>query len=642
MALTIATGFVVDDAVVVLENVSRHIENGLTPFEAALRGAREVGFTVLSMSMSLIAVFIPILLMGGIVGRLFREFAVTLSVAILISLALSLTTTPMMCARLLRPRGVETEGRWQRAGGRVFGWMLRGYEKSLAWALRHARLVMAILAATVALNVYLYIDIQKGFFPQQDTGRIVGNIQADQAISFQAMRGKLAAFVEIIQADPAVESVTGFTGGGQRNSGFMFVSLTPRAERGITADQVVARLRGKLAQVPGANLFLVPVQDIRVGGRSSNAAYQFTLRADELEPLRTWTPRLLRAMQELPELADVNTDQQVKGLQTMLTFDRDTASRMGITPRMIDTALNLAFGQAQVSVIYSTLNQYRVVMGVGEQYWQSPAALNDIYVQSPTRGQVPLSAFARYETTNTSLAVNHQGQFAAATISFNLPVGVSLSNAVQAINAAMVRIGVPATIHGSFQGTARAFQASLASQPWLILAALIAVYIVLGILYESFIHPVTILSTLPSAGIGALLALKLFQTEFSIIALIGVILLIGIVKKNAIMMIDFAIAAERKSGTRPEQAIFEACLLRFRPIMMTTMAALLGAMPLAFGFGDGSEMRRPLGIAIVGGLVMSQLLTLYTTPVVYLYLDRLRLWFERRRRGGEHMLLEAR
>jgi multidrug efflux pump len=642
MSLTIATGFVVDDAIVVLENVSRHIEKGLTPVAAALEGVREVGFTVISMSVSLIAVFIPILLMGGIVGRLFREFAVTLSVAILISLALSLTTTPMMCARLLRPRAAETQGRLQRAGERMFAWLLRGHEKSLAWALRHSRLVMLTLAGTVGLNIYLYVDIQKGFFPQQDTGRVIGSIQADQAISFQAMREKLAAFVEIIKTDPAVETVTGFTGGGQRNSGFMFVSLKPRAERGVSADQVVARLRGKLAQVPGANLFLVPVQDIRVGGRSSNAAYQFTLRADELEPLRIWTPRLLRALQDVPELADVNTDQQVKGLQTTLTIDRETAARMGITPRMIDTALNLAFGQAQVSVIYSTLNQYRVVLGVSEQYWQSPSALNEIYVLSPTRGQVPLSAFARYETTNTSLAVNHQGQFAAATISFNLPLGVSLSDAVKAINVEMERIGVPASIYGSFQGTARAFQASMDSQKWLILAALITVYIVLGILYESYIHPLTILSTLPSAGIGALLALKLFQTEFSIIALIGVILLIGIVKKNAIMMIDFAIAAERNTGKRPDEAIFEACMLRFRPIMMTTMAALLGAMPLAFGFGDGSEMRRPLGIAIVGGLVMSQLLTLYTTPVVYLYLDRFRLWMEQRRRGGGQLLLETR
>ncbi len=629
MALTIATGFVVDDAIVVLENVSRYIEKGFTPHEAALRGVREVGFTVLSMSVSLIAVFIPILLMGGIVGRLFREFAVTLSVAILISLLLSLTTTPMMCARLLKAQSAEGHGRLYMASERVFAWILRGYETTLSWALRHPRFIVSILLATVCLNVYLYVIIPKGFFPQQDTGRITGSIQADQSISFQAMRQKLADFVTIIQSDPAVDTVTGFTGGGQRNGGFMFISLKPLQERQLSADQVIARLRGKLAQVPGANLFLVPVQDIRVGGRQSNAAYQFTLQADELETLRTWTPRLQRALLDVPQLVDVNTDQQVKGLQTTLTIDRETAARMGITPKMIDTTLNLAFGQAQVSVIYSTLNQYRVVMEVAPEYWQSPEALKGVYVQSPTRGQVPLSAFARYEPTNTSLAVNHQGQFAAATISFNLPVGVSLSDAVQAINATMVQIGAPSTLVGSFQGTARAFQASLNSQPWLILAAILTVYIVLGMLYESYVHPLTILSTLPSAGVGALLALQLFQTEFSIIALIGVILLIGIVKKNAIMMIDFALATERRTGKPPEEAIFEACLLRFRPIMMTTMAALLGAVPLAFGFGDGSELRRPLGISIVGGLILSQLLTLYTTPVVYIYLDRFRLWCQR-------------
>ena len=629
MALTIATGFVVDDAIVVLENVSRYIEKGFTPHEAALRGVREVGFTVLSMSVSLIAVFIPILLMGGIVGRLFREFAVTLSVAILISLLLSLTTTPMMCARLLKAQSAEGHGRLYMASERVFAWILRGYETTLSWALRHPRFIVSILLATVCLNVYLYVIIPKGFFPQQDTGRITGSIQADQSISFQAMRQKLADFVTIIQSDPAVDTVTGFTGGGQRNGGFMFISLKPLQERQLSADQVIARLRGKLAQVPGANLFLVPVQDIRVGGRQSNAAYQFTLQADELETLRTWTPRLQRALLDVPQLVDVNTDQQVKGLQTTLTIDRETAARMGITPKMIDTTLNLAFGQAQVSVIYSTLNQYRVVMEVAPEFWQSPEALKGVYVQSPTRGQVPLSAFARYEPTNTSLAVNHQGQFAAATISFNLPVGVSLSDAVQAINATMVQIGAPSTLVGSFQGTARAFQASLNSQPWLILAAILTVYIVLGMLYESYVHPLTILSTLPSAGVGALLALQLFQTEFSIIALIGVILLIGIVKKNAIMMIDFALATERRTGKPPEEAIFEACLLRFRPIMMTTMAALLGAVPLAFGFGDGSELRRPLGISIVGGLILSQLLTLYTTPVVYIYLDRFRLWCQR-------------
>ncbi len=564
----------------------------------------------------------------------------TLSVAILISLVLSLTTTPMMCARLLKPHAESGHGRFYHASERVFAWILSGYEKSLGWALKHPRFIVTLLLATICLNVYLYVIIPKGFFPQQDTGRLTGNIQADQSISFQAMRQKLTDFVDIVQADPAVESVTGFTGGGQRNGGFMFVSLKPLNERKMSADQVVARLRGKTAQVPGANLFLNPVQDIRVGGRQSNASYQFTLQADELETLRTWTPRLQRALLDVPQLADVNTDQQVKGLQTTLTIDRETAARMGITPRMIDSTLNLAFGQAQVSVIYSTLNQYRVVMEVAPEYWQSPEALKGVYVQSPTRGQVPLSTFATYEPTNTSLAVNHQGQFAAATISFNLPVGVSLSDAVAAINATMVQIGAPATLHGSFQGTARAFQASLDSQPWLILAAVLTVYIVLGILYESYVHPLTILSTLPSAGVGALLALLLFQTEFSIIALIGVILLIGIVKKNAIMMIDFALATERRTGRPPEEAIFEACLLRFRPIMMTTMAALLGAVPLAFGLGEGSEMRRPLGISIVGGLILSQLLTLYTTPVVYIYLDRFRLWCQRvwDRRPGHHAM----
>jgi len=626
MALTIATGFVVDDAIVVLENVSRHIERDMPPFQAALKGAREVSFTVVSMSISLIAVFIPILFMGGVVGRLFREFAVTLSAAILVSLAVSLTMTPMMCARLLRPVGERKPGRIFLASERVFRWMLAEYEASLAWALRHSRLMMLILAATIGLNVYLYIHIPKGFFPQQDVGRMIGSIQADQGISFQAMRQKLADFIEIVRGDPAVENVVGFTGGGQRNSGFMFITLKPVRERGASVDQVIARLRPKLLQEPGANLFLVPVQDIRMGGRQANAQYQFTLQADELADLRLWEPRVRQALAQLPEIADVNTDQQDKGLQTTLVIDRATAARLGITTRMIDQTLYNAFGQAQVSTIYSTLNQYHVVMEVAPQYWQGPEALKNIYVLSPTRGQVPLSAIARYEPTTAPLSVNHQSQFVASTISFNLALGVSLGEAADAINQAMVQLGVPTTVHGSFQGTARAFRQSLDSQPWLILAALITVYIVLGILYESTIHPITILSTLPSAGVGALLALMAFRTEFSIIALIGVILLIGIVKKNAIMMIDFAIEAERSEGKSAEAAIFQACLLRFRPIMMTTMAAMLGAVPLAIGFGDGSEFRRPLGIAIVGGLIVSQLLTLYTTPVVYLYLDRFRLW----------------
>jgi multidrug efflux pump len=634
MALTIATGFVVDDAIVVLENISRRIEAGTPPMQAALAGSREVGFTVLSMSLSLIAVFIPILLMGGVVGRLFREFAVVLSVAILISLAVSLATTPMMCARLLRAGREPPQGRVRRAVARLFDAMLEGYRRSLAWALAHGKLMLALLAATVALNVYLYVVVPKGFFPQQDTGRLIGGIQADQGISFQAMREKLASFIRIVREDPAVQNVVGFTGGGGfggRNSGSMFVSLKPLAERKVSADQVVARLRGKLAREPGASLFLVPVQDIRVGGRQAYSQYQFTLQADELEQLRKWEPIVRRALAQVPELADVNTDQQDFGIQTSLVIDRDSAAKLGVTVRAIDATLNDAFGQRQVSTIYNPLNQYRVVMEAAPEYWQSPEALKSLYVKSSGGALVPLAAFSRYEATNTPLNVNHQGQFAASTISFNLMPGVSLSQATRAIDSAMAGIGLPTAVQGSFQGTARAFQASLASQPWLILAALLAVYLVLGMLYESLVHPLTILSTLPSAGVGALLALLAFGSEFNIIAMIGVILLIGIVKKNAIMMIDFALAAERSRGVAPREAIFEACLLRFRPIMMTTLAALLGAVPLAVGFGEGAELRRPLGISIVGGLVMSQALTLYTTPVVYLYLDRARLWVKERR-----------
>jgi len=575
-------------------------------------------------------VFIPILLMGGIVGRLFREFSVTLEVAILVSLVISLTTTPMMCARLLRPRSHPQPG----APSRWSGWfdvMLSGYRSSLAWSLRHPLLVLLILLATIGLNVYLYAKVQKGFFPQQDTGRLVGFIRADQGISFQAMRAKLAAFVDIVKSDPAVDNVVAFTGGGQRNRGSMFIALKPLAERGVPAAQVIARLRTQLAREPGAQLFLNPVQDIRVGGRLSDATYQFTLQADELADLRRWTPRLEAELRRLPELADVNSDQEARGLQTTLVLDRESAARLGINARQIDSALNLAFGQSLVSTIYSELNQYRVVLEAAPRYWQSPDGLNAIWLVSPAKGLVPLSSVAHWETTTTALSVNHQGQFVATTLSFNLPPNVSLSQATEAVQQAMVRIGMPTTIHGSFQGTARAFQQSLESQPWLILAALIAVYIVLGILYESVVHPVTILSTLPSAGVGALLALMAFGKDFSIIALIGVILLIGIVKKNAIMMIDFALDIERRQGKPPEEAIFEACLLRFRPIMMTTSAALLGAVPLAIGFGYGAELRQPLGISIIGGLVLSQLLTLYTTPVVYLYLDRLRLRILRRR-----------
>jgi multidrug efflux pump len=636
MAVIIATGFVVDDAIVVLENVSRHIEEGVPPKQAALQGASEVGFTVLTMSLSLIAVFIPILLMGGIVGRYFREFAVTLSVAILISLVLSLTMTPMMCARLLRAEKDRRRGRLDAWGERAFQRLLDGYERCLVWVLDHGPIVMLILLATVVLNVYEYVQIPKGFFPTQDTGRLIGFIQADQSISFQAMQPKLARFVEIVRADPAVENVVAFTGGAQRNTGRMFVQLKPLAQRKESADKIIARLRKKLANEPGATLFLNPVQDIRVGGRQANATYQYTLQADDLNELRTWEPRIRQAMSDLPEMVDVNTDQQDKGLQTSLVIDRDTAARLGVSPTLIDATLNDAFGQRLVSTIYSALNQYHVVMEAAPQYWQSPDALDNVYVSTSSGGaQVPLSAFAHYAPTNTPLAVNHQSQFVASTISFNLPEGTSLGQATSATEAAMARIGVPASIHGSFQGTARAFQDSLNSQPWLILAALLTVYIVLGILYESYVHPITILSTLPSAGIGALLALRLFNTEFSVIALIGVILLIGIVKKNAIMMIDFALEAERGRNKSTRDAIFEACLLRFRPIMMTTMAALLAAVPLAVGTGDGAELRQPLGISIVGGLILSQLLTLFTTPVVYLYLDRFGLWVRRLRQRGQ-------
>ncbi len=627
MALTVATGFVVDDAVVMLENISRHIENGVAPFKAAVQGAREVSFTVLSMSLSLIAVFIPILLMGGVVGRLFREFAITLSAAILVSLVVSLTITPMMCARLLRPRSESSQGHFYRVNERIFNALLNGYRISLDWALAHGRIMLFVLLATVCLNIYLYTAIPKGFFPQQDTGRLTGAIQADQSISFQAMRDKLATFVNIVGQDPAVDSVVGFTGGGQINTGRMFIGLKPLAERQLSADKVIARLRSKLSHEPGANMFLQSVQDISVGGRASNAQYQYTLQADGINELHTWEPLIRQALRSLPQLADVNTDQQDKGIQTSLIIDRDAASQLGLTQRLIDTTLNDLFGQRQVSTIYNPLNQYRVVMEAAPQYLQSPEALKDVFLIAPGGLQVPLAAFARWEETATPLAINHQGQFAASTISFNLPIGVSLSDATREIENVMAKIGVPTSVHGSFQGTAKAFQMSLANQPVLILAALVAVYLVLGMLYESYIHPITILSTLPSAGVGAILALLAFKMDFSIIALIGVILLIGIVKKNAILMIDFALEAERQRGLNPRDAIHEACLLRFRPIMMTSMAALFGALPLALGTGMGAELRQPLGISIVGGLIVSQLLTLYTTPVVYLYLDRFRLWY---------------
>ena len=641
MALTVATGFVVDDAIVVLENITRYTEQGMSARQAAMRGAREIGFTVVSISISLIAVFIPILLMGGVVGRLFREFSVVLSSAILVSMLVSLTTTPMMASVLLRPHAkappvgrAHTGPRLWRAlltlAAKVGSWsawagrrMARGYRRSLVWTLRHQPLALLSLLAVVALNVYLYTAIPKTFFPQQDAGVVLGFVQADQGSSFQMMRNRVDKFLGIIMADPAVANVSGNTGGGQSNSANFYLTLKPLAERKLPVDAVIARLRGKLAHEPGANLFMVPVQDIRIGGRQSNAQYQYTLQADSVDDLRTWEPRVRAAFNKLPELADVNTDQQDKGMQTSIVVDRDAAARLGITMSNMDTTLNDAFGQRQVGVIYNPLNQYRVVMELAPPYLLGPQMLDRLMITSKSGAQVPLSSFARVETTNTPLSINHQSGTPASTISFNLPLGVPLSQATAAVDSALLQIGVPVSVRGSFQGTANAFQQSMGSQPVLIAAALLTIYLVLGMLYESLIHPLTILSTLPSAGVGALLALELFNTEFSIIAFIGVILLIGIVKKNAIMMIDFAIGRRREGEASAAAAIYHAARLRLRPILMTTMAAIFGAIPLALGTGDGAEMRQPLGIAIVGGLILSQLLTLYTTPVVYVLMDRL-------------------
>jgi len=640
MALTVATGFVVDDAIVVIENITRHLEAGMQPMEAALLGAQEIGFTVISISLSLVAVFIPILLMGGIVGRLFREFAVTLSVAIGVSLVVSLTATPMMCAKLLRAHDSERHGRAYRASERAFAWILSHYERSLTWVLRHQGVTLLVTIGTMVGTVMLYVKVDKGFFPQQDTGRLNGSIVADQDTSFQAMRAKLAVLVNTLQQDPAVESATGFVG-GTVNTGRVFASLKDRDKRNVSADQVIARLRGKLASVPGATLFLQPVQDVRVGGRGGAAQYQYTLQGDDPRDLFEWAPRVYQTLRKLKQLADVNSDQQNKGLQAALTIDRDTASRLGITPQMIDNTLYDAFGQRPVSTMYTQLNQYHVIMEVAPQFWQDPESLKHIYVRSTSGAMVPLAAFTRFGPSTAPLTVNHQGQFPSVTISFNLPVGIALGTAVDAIKAAETEMRLPASIRGKFQGTAQAFQASLANEWILITAAVFAVYIVLGILYESLLHPVTILSTIPSAGVGALLALLAFHIELSVIALIGIILLIGIVKKNAILMIDFAIAAERNEGKSPEVAIFQACMLRFRPITMTTMAALFGGLPLALGGGTGSELRRPLGIAIVGGLIFSQMLTLFTTPVVYLYLDRLHLWWQALRGRTNRRILPA-
>ncbi len=625
MALAISTGFVVDDAIVVLENITRYLEQGMRPVQAAYRGAREIGFTVISMSTSLVAVFIPLLLMGGIVGRLFREFAVTLSIAIGVSLMVSLTTTPTMCAKFLKPLGEERHGWLYRFSQGIFDKLLAIYAAALRWVLRRQLFTLGVTIATACLSVYLYVIVPKGFFPQQDTGRISGSVQAAQDISFKSMSSKMRQFVRIVMQDPAVDTIVGFAGGNtSANQGRMFISLKPLEERKVGADQVIGRLRRKLAVVPGATLYMQSSQDLTIGGRQSQAQYQYTLQGENLQDLNEWSPLLLQRLRQIPQLKDVNTDQQEHGLETDVIIDRDTAARLGVTPSSIDSALYDAFGQRQVSTIYRQLNQYHVIMEVAPQFQQSPEALNLVYVRSSNDQMVPLSAFSHFGPANTPLAVNHQGQYPSTTLSFNLAPGISLGQATQLIEEAKRSINFPSTIKADFQGTAAAFRESLSSEFILILTALAAVYIVLGMLYESYIHPVTILSTLPSAGVGALLALLITGNQLDVIGMIGIILLIGLVKKNAIMMIDFALDAERREGKSPIDAIYEACTLRFRPIMMTTMAALLGALPLALGRGTGSELRRPLGMTIVGGLIVSQALTLFTTPVVYLYMDRLR------------------
>jgi multidrug efflux pump len=648
MALTISTGFVVDDAIVVLENIARHLDEGRTPVEAALAGSREVGFTVLSMSLSLIAVFIPLLFMGGLVGRLFREFAVTLSIAVAISLVISLTITPMLCARFLRRARAASDnesgaGRpatfWQRLSTRserAFERLRSSYDRTLGWALAHTGITLTLLLLTILVNGYLIAVVPKGFFPQQDNGMMTGTIQASQGASFQAMRRILDDDVRRLRQDPAIDTVVAIAGAGSTsNQARLFISLKPRAERAASADQVIARLRPVFAHDPGATVYLQAAQDIRVGGRLASAQYQYTLQGDDLSSLNTWAPRLVARLHQEPLVADVNTDQQDSGLDARVEIDRDTAARLGVSATAIDQALYDAFGQRQVSTLYAGLNQYRVVMEVAPEYWQQPDTLNAMYVAGSTGTLVPLSAVAHFGRSATPLVVNHQSQFPAVTLSFNLRPGASLGDAVGAIDRAARDIGMPVSLHGGFEGTARVFQESLASEPWLIAAALAAVYIVLGVLYESLVHPLTILSTLPSAGAGAMLALIVTNTEFTVIALIGLILLIGIVKKNAIMMIDVALEAERRDALSPEVAIRKAALLRLRPILMTTAAAMLGALPMALNTGTGAELRRPLGIAIIGGLLISQLLTLYTTPALYVAMDRLRLRFARR--GAQHI-----